>query len=121
MWDYILDFYEGKIECDDYYDVRKCHEDPEETNYRTWCRLNQTRRAIHVGGLDFMGLQGKTYDALIPDIMQSKQEDIAGLLEDYPVLLYDGNFDFTGNHTGILNMFEMMTNWSGIPRSLRGR
>ena len=88
MWDYILDFYEGKIACDDYYDVRKCHEDPEETNYRTWCRLDQTRKAIHVGGLDFMGLQSETYDALIPDIMQSKREEIGGLLEDYPVCTY---------------------------------
>lgn len=85
MWDYILDYYEGKIECDDYYDVRKCHEDPEETNYRIWCRNNQTRRAIHVGELSFMGLQGETYDALIPDIMQSKREEIGGLLNDYPV------------------------------------
>ena len=38
-----------------------------------------------MGALDYMGLQSQCYDALTPDIMQSKRDEIGFLIERYPV------------------------------------
>ena len=63
--------------------------------------FNLWREAIHVGNLEYPN-SGDVYYSMLDDFMRSSKEDIEFLLEQYKILIYDGNFDIICNHSGNL-------------------
>ncbi len=100
--------------CPYYYDIRQCDFDPEEDNYATYVQLPAQRLAMHTGDQPFGSQSGDVYFKMLDDFMRSQREDIEFLMEHYRTLIYNGNFDIICNHSGVLAMFDAMTNWSGI-------
>jgi vitellogenic carboxypeptidase-like protein len=49
---------------------------------------------------------------MLDDFMRSSKEDIEFLLEQYKILIYDGNFDIICNHSGVLDLINDL-DWSG--------
>lgn len=105
--------YLNHIGCDYVYEATQCEYDVEEDNYEIYVQLDQTRKAIHVGNSSFGSQSGAVFGSMVNDFMQYGQENVEFLLDRYPVLIYDGNFDIICNHPGILNMFAKMQTWSG--------
>ncbi len=89
-----------------------CDEPPETQDYVDYVNLEATRSAIHVGDIQF-GDDGGVYTNLIEDFFKSEREHVEALLEEYPVMFYNGNNDIVSHHTGIMEMFFAMENWSG--------
>jgi len=99
--------------CPYYYGIDICNTPLEEDNYETFLRLPSTREAIHTGNLQFGSQSGQVYYSMLDVFMKSERETVEFLLERYPVLIYDGNFDLICNHVGVKKMIDAMENWSG--------
>ena len=69
------------------------------------------REAIHVGDLEYPN-SANVYFSMLDDFMRSSKEDIEFLLEQYKILIYDGNFDIICNHSGVLDLINEL-DWSG--------
>lgn len=105
--------------CPYYYGIDICDVPAEEDNYEDFARLPSTRAAIHVGNVFFGQDSGSVYYSMLDVFMASERETVEFLLERYPVLLYNGNFDIICNHSGVLKMIEAMRNWSGKDKYYR--
>ncbi len=92
-------------------DWTTCDEPPETQDYADYVNLADTRSAIHVGDVQF-GDDGEVYNNLIGDIVKSQRETVEALLEEYPVMFYNGNNDIVCHHTAVQEMFFAMENWS---------
>jgi vitellogenic carboxypeptidase-like protein len=112
-WNREFSFMLNEMGCSYAYDVRQCHNNPEEDNYADYVQLDLTRKASHVGDRPFGSQSSDVYFKMIGDFMCSQKEDVEFLLEVYRVLIYDGAMDIICNHSGVLAMFDQMTNWSG--------
>lgn len=112
-WNREFNSFLGSMGCYYYYGIDICDTPREEDNYEDFVTLATTRKAIHVGDLPFGAQSGDVYYSMNDDFMQSERETIEFLLEKYPVLIYNGNFDIICNHVGVLKMFEAMTSWTG--------
>ena len=73
------------------------------------------RRALHVGNLEFPN-SGDVYFSMINDFMNDGRDDIMFCLENYRTLIYDGNFDIICDHSGVLDMINDLTSWSGYDK-----
>ncbi len=102
--------------CTYHLDWTECHESEEEGDYAEYVNLDATRMAAHVGDVPFGAQSGQVYNHLIGDFIRSERETVEALLEEYPVMFYNGNNDIVCHHTGILEMFFAMENWSGRDR-----
>ncbi len=71
--------------CGYYYEIRQCRTDPEEDNYSEYVTLDSSRAAIHVGDRPFGMQGGAVYSAMREEFMQSEQENIEFLLDNYRV------------------------------------
>ena len=111
-WYNELMYFSNKTEYSYYYDIRQVDVDPSEEDYVTFCNLESTRQAIHVGNLDYNLDYFNVYESMKNDFMQTSIHDIEFLLEHHRVLIYDGNFDLIVNHSGVLDMVNDME-WSG--------
>jgi len=112
-WSYEFDEMLTAMGCPYYYGIDICNTPEEEDNYETFLRLPSTREAIHTGNLQFGSQSGQVYYSMLDVFMKSERETVEFLLERYPVLIYDGNFDLICNHLGVLKMVDAMENWSG--------
>jgi len=110
-WNNEFSYFLNEMEYSYYYEISQADYDPSEDDYETFCNLDSTREAIHVGNAEFPN-SGDVYFSMINDFMQSSIHDIEFLLEHYKVLIYDGNFDIICNHSGILDLINDME-WSG--------
>jgi len=112
-WNTEFDLFLTKMGCYYYYGVDICDSPAEEDNYETFLRLPSTRQAIHTGNLQFGAQSGQVYRSMLDVFMRSERGTYEFLLERYPVLIYNGNFDIICNHPGVLKMIDAMENWSG--------
>jgi len=110
-WNNEFGYFLDRMEYSYYYEITQADYDPSEDDYEIFCNLESTREALHVGTLEFPN-SGDVYFSMINDFMQSSIHDIEFLLEQYKVLIYDGNFDIICNHSGILDLINDME-WSG--------
>jgi len=110
-WNQEFSYFLDRMEYSYYYEITQAEYDPTEEDYETFCNLASTRKAIHVGNLEYPN-SGDVYFSMINDFMRSSQHDIEFLLERYRTLIYDGNFDIICNHSGILDLINDMQ-WSG--------
>ena len=55
----------------------------------------------------------QVYNNLIEDIVVSQRETVEALLEEHPVMFYNGMNDIICHHTAVMEMFFAMENWSG--------
>ena len=65
-----------------------------------------------MGSLEFPN-SGDVYGSMLNVFMDDGREDIEVCLENYPSLIYNGNFDIICDHTGILDMINDLK-WSGL-------
>lgn len=112
-WDENMNYGMSKTGCEDYYEINLCQEPVERDNYDEFLNLQTTRKAIHVGDRPFGQQSNAVYDKMANDFMKSEKDVLEFLLDNYRVLIYDGNFDIICNHYGIKEMFKAMTSWSG--------
>eukprot|EP00095_Tigriopus_kingsejongensis_P005173 maker-scaffold237_size242172-snap-gene-1.30 protein:Tk05173 transcript:maker-scaffold237_size242172-snap-gene-1.30-mRNA-1 annotation:"venom serine carboxypeptidase" len=113
-WNTEINYFLGRMGCSYTLGINQCDAYPEENNYEDFVNKETTRKAAHVGDIRFAYQSGQVYDHLRNDIFVSQKETVEFLLDHYPVLLYNGNFDIICHHTGTLNMFRAMETWSGI-------
>ena len=99
--------------CDNDYEINLCSEPKERYYYEEFVNLKSTRKAIHVGNRPFDKQGGNVFESMSGDFMRSERETLEFLLENYRVLIYNGNFDIICNHYGIKEMFKAMKKWSG--------
>ena len=78
-------------------------------------QLLSARLALHVGNLEFPN-SGDVYSSMINDFMNDGRDDIIFCLENYRTLIYDGNFDIICDHTGVLDMINDLTSWTGYDK-----
>ncbi len=64
-----------------------------------------------MGDLEYPN-SANVYFSMLDDFMRSSKEDIEFLLEQYKILIYDGNFDIICNHSGVLDLINDL-DWSG--------
>merc|ERR1712226_272130 len=112
-WSNNLNYGMSKTGCYDSYEINLCTEPAERGNFDDFVNLQSTRKAIHVGNRPFGQQSGDVYNSMIDDFMRSERDILEFLLDNYKVLIYDGNFDIICNHYGIKEMFKAMTTWSG--------
>jgi len=110
-WNIEFDFFLTNMDCGYYYNIALCDFDPAENNYEDFLNMDSSRQALHVGNLDFPN-SGNVYYSMIDVFMDDGREDIEFCLENYPTLIYDGNFDIICNHSGVLDMINDLS-WSG--------
>jgi len=110
-WNIEFDFFLTNMDCGYYYNIALCDFDPAEDNYEDFLNMDSSRQALHVGNLDFPN-SGNVYYSMIDVFMDDGREDIEFCLENYPTLIYDGNFDIICNHSGVLDMINDLS-WSG--------
>jgi len=113
-WNSEFSYFLNKMDYSYYYEITQAHFDPDEDDYETFCNLMSTRKALHVGNLEFPN-SGNVYRSMINDFMRSSQHDIEYLLEHYKVLIYDGNFDIICNHSGVLDLVNDLK-WSAADK-----
>ena len=71
------------VGCRDYYsNIARCAPDPADDNYLEFCQLADTRRALHVGALEFPN-SGDVYSAMLGVFMQDARGDLEFCLERY--------------------------------------
>jgi len=110
-WNNEFGYFLDTMEYSYYYEISQADYDPAEDNYEIFCNAESTREAIHVGNLEYPN-SGDVYYSMLDDFMRSSKEDIEFLLEQYKILIYDGNFDIICNHSGVLDLINDL-NWSG--------
>jgi len=110
-WNIEFDFFLTNMDCGYYYNIALCDFDPAENNYEDFLNMDSSRQALHVGNLDFPN-SGNVYYSMIDVFMDDGREDLEFCLENYPTLIYDGNFDIICNHSGVLDMINDLS-WSG--------
>jgi len=114
-WNNEFGYFLNKMGCPYYYNIAICDLDPVEDNYEDFLNWESSRRALHVGNLEFPN-SGDVYFSMINDFMNDGRDDITFCLENYRTLIYDGNFDIICDHTGVLDMINDLTNWSGYDK-----
>jgi len=112
-WSTNLNYGMSQTGCFDDYEINLCREPAERANYDDFLNFQSTRKAIHVGNRPFGSQSGAVYNSMRDDFMRSERDILEFLLDNYRVLIYDGNFDIICNHYGIKDMFKSMTTWSG--------
>lgn len=112
-WNYGFDYFLTAMGCGYYYGLHICDTPLEEDNYEEFVKLPSTRQAIHTGNLQFGSNSYNVYQSMLDVFMKSERETYEFLLERYPVLIYNGNFDIICNHPGVLKMIDAMENWTG--------
>jgi len=113
-WNNEFGYFLDQMDYSYYYEITQSDYDPTEDDYETFCNLQTTRTALHVGNLEFPN-SGNVYYSMINDFMQSSIHDIEFLLEKYRVLIYDGNFDIICNHSGVLDLINDLQ-WSAADK-----
>jgi len=110
-WNNEFSYFLNKMDYSYVYEITQSKIDPNEDDYMTFCNLESSRKALHVGNLEYPN-SGNVYYSMIDDFMRTSQHDIEFLLEHYKVLIYDGNFDIICNHSGVLELLNDLQ-WSG--------
>jgi len=117
-WNNEFSYFMNEMDYSYYYEITQAAYDPSEDNYEDFLNFESTRKAIHVGGLQFGS--GNVYQSMLDDFMRSSKPDIEFLLEHYRTLMYDGNFDIICNHSGVLELINALE-WSGSSTYDRAR
>lgn len=96
----------------DYYNILRTSE-PEDYNYYTsYINMNSTRAAIHVGNLSY-GAHGLDVEMhLINDIMNSTADWLAVIMDNYKVLIYNGQLDIIVGGP-LTERYLQVLEWSG--------
>jgi len=82
-------------------------------NMTEFAVANSTRRALHVGSLEFKFISAEQQTRMEPNFMRSAKPKLDILLEaGYKFLVYVGNVDGTTNHLGVQRMLKSLA-WSG--------
>ncbi len=113
FWSANIGEFLSNMGCGYYLDFTKCFAPKEEGNYADFMDKNSTRIAVHAGWIPFGNESTRVYNELRDDLMRSEITVLEFLLENYPVLIFNGNLDIVCHHTGHLAMFQAMENWSG--------
>jgi carboxypeptidase C (cathepsin A) len=89
------------------------HETPPFINMTAFTVANSTRKALHVGSLDFKFISQEQQSRMHSNFMRSAKPKLDALLEaGYKFLIYVGNMDVTTNHLGVQKMLQTLS-WSG--------
>uniref|UniRef100_A0A1B6M480 Carboxypeptidase n=1 Tax=Graphocephala atropunctata TaxID=36148 RepID=A0A1B6M480_9HEMI len=88
--------------------------DKETPNWDKFVQSAETRRALHVGDLEF---QRNTivYMKLLPDFIVSVKPLVEELLDFYPMIYYNGQLDIICNYPMTINFLRSL-NWKGEHR-----
>ena len=98
--------------CNNVYEINLCSPPEERDNYKDFLNLQSTRKAIHVGNRPFDKQSSNLSLSMNDDFMRSERDVLEFLLDNYRVLIYNGNFDIICNHYGTKEMFKAMKTWS---------
>ncbi|CAL1274970.1 unnamed protein product [Larinioides sclopetarius] len=83
-------------------------EEPEDHSYyENYVELPELRNAIHVGNLTFNGPK-KVRNYLIPDVMKSVKSKLATVMDNYKVLIYNGQLDLTLPYVLMVDMLNKL-------------
>jgi vitellogenic carboxypeptidase-like protein len=101
----------------DYYNILRTTE-PEEYNYfLPYLNMEATRGAIHVGNLSY-GHHARDVELhLLNDIMNSTADWLAVLMDNYKVLIYNGQLDLIVG-APITERYLQVLQWSGLKEYL---
>jgi len=110
-WDREFEYFRNNMDCLYPYNIAICDYDPALYNYEDFLNWESSRKALHVGPLDYPN-SGDVSKSMINVFMDDEREDIEFCLENYRTLIYNGNFDIICNHSGILDMIADLR-WSG--------
>jgi len=106
----LLDGIQNFIDSINMYDYTS--DDSIDKSYIDYVMRDQIRRRMHVGRIEFESCSGHVRRQLHHDLMQSVRPWIEELLEFYPILFYNGQFDIVCAHSLTENYIEKL-HWSG--------
>ncbi|XP_055467850.1 probable serine carboxypeptidase CPVL [Psammomys obesus] len=87
-----LSYFQNVTGCTNYYNILQCTEPEDQGYYGKFLSLPQVRQAIHVGNRTFSdGAEVEKY--LREDTVQSVKPWLAEIMNNYKVLLYNGQLD----------------------------
>lgn len=78
-------------------------------SYISLLQTNKSRRALHIGDIEFTSL-GVIYYKMIPDFMTSVKENLEHLLTKYPILVYNGQMDLVVAYPLSVNLYSNLKN-----------
>ncbi|KAF6085626.1 carboxypeptidase vitellogenic like [Phyllostomus discolor] len=97
--------------CPDLSNIIQCTEPEEYSYFKRFLALSEVRRAIHVGNRTFNdGSEAKKY--LQEDFVQSVLPWLAELMNNYKVLMYNGQLDIL-MAASLTERYLMAVNWKG--------
>ncbi|GBL86659.1 putative serine carboxypeptidase CPVL [Araneus ventricosus] len=76
------------------YNLLQTEEPEDHSYYAKYVELPEFRKAIHVGNLIF-NEPDKVRNYLVPDIMKSVKPELVTIMDNYKVLIYNGQLDLT--------------------------
>ncbi|KAG8291137.1 hypothetical protein J6590_068000 [Homalodisca vitripennis] len=82
------------------------------SNWDQFVQDTSTRKAIHVGNLDFSEESDTVYQYLQNNIPQSVKPWVEELLENYPIVFYVGQVDVICGYPMVINFLRSLK-WSG--------
>ncbi|XP_037641020.1 probable serine carboxypeptidase CPVL [Sebastes umbrosus] len=104
-------FLQNATGCTNYYNYMTCHEPEDQEYFSSFVTLPAVRRAIHVGNLMFHdGSEVKKY--LLQDLMKSIKPWLGVLMDNYRVLIYNGQLDVI-IAAPLTERFLPTVNWTG--------
>lgn len=102
--------------CSNYDNMLRCTNPEELGYYYTFLLKNGTRKAIHVGNLTYNdGTEVEKH--LLNDVMQSVAPWLATLMDNYKVLLYNGQLDIIVG-VPLTQAYLQVLPWSGLDQYL---
>jgi vitellogenic carboxypeptidase-like protein len=96
----------------DYYNILRTTEPEEYNYYLPYIHMNSTRAAIHVGNLSYGDHATDVEIHLANDIMNSTADWLAVLMDNYKVLIYNGQLDLIVG-APLTERFLQVLQWSG--------
>ncbi|XP_066094840.1 probable serine carboxypeptidase CPVL [Saccopteryx bilineata] len=87
-------YFQNVTGCSDYYNILQCTESEDKGYYEKFLSLPEVRQTLHVGNQTFSdGIKVKTY--LREDSVKSVKPWLTELMNNYKVLIYNGQLDIT--------------------------
>lgn len=112
-WDMIANWTNGV----NWFDVRRGNADYSRKALNKFLRSEKTRNLLHVGNHEYHTENG-VMDGLLEDIMHSTSDLFPVLIDNYRILVYQGNFDYRDGVASVSSWLENGLAWSGTQEFL---
>ncbi|XP_054262440.1 venom serine carboxypeptidase-like [Macrosteles quadrilineatus] len=108
-WNNILELFNKYASVDVY---NYLPQEPDRSNWDEFIQSTSTRKAIHVGALEFDEESREVYNHLTEDMVKSVKPLVETLLEHYPIVFYVGQVDVICGYPMVVNFLRSL-DWSG--------